>query len=29
MQVDSTNFEQHIDLILQEIESAHFVAFDC
>jgi hypothetical protein len=29
MQIDSRNFELHIDLILQEIASAHFVAFDC
>lgn len=29
MQIDSRNFEQHVDLILQEIETAHFVAFDC
>jgi hypothetical protein len=29
MQIDSRNFEYHIDLILQEIETAHFVAFDC
>jgi hypothetical protein len=29
MQIDSSNFDQHLDFILAEIESAHFVAFDC
>lgn len=29
MQIDSSNFDEHVDFILSEIESAHFIAFDC
>lgn len=29
MQIDSRNFNEHIDLVLQDIESAHFISFDC
>ena len=29
MQIDSRNFDEHIDLILKDIETAHFVSFDC
>ena len=29
MQIDTHNFHEHSQLILQHIEQAHFIAFDC
>ena len=29
MQIDSRNFQKYVDLIISDIKSAHFVAFDC
>lgn len=29
MQIDSRNFQEHIELVLQQISTAHFIALDC